>query len=512
MSESSAMVVDGNAAAKLTLQVPEELREQVGIADGELLIARAYQSRPDVMSFQQRARRLCPEIVVRIVELEELQTLEGQADDDRAQRLLGSRAEVTGLLRRAVARGASDIHIRVGDARTSIWYRIHGELVPTLQVSRDDGLMLCSTIYQGMCDVSKPHYNPLRPQDARLGEDVVRELGLYGARISTRPTDKGTLMVMRLLPGIKQMRPLEEMGFVPSQVEMMKAALWRRRGIMVLSGPTGSGKSTTLQAAMSWLLRETGQGIHLITAEHPPEYEIAGAVQTPIQVVDENDRGAVKRAWSEAITNFMRLNPDYIMVGEVRDGASASAAFDAAMTGHGVATTLHVTDATMIPARLRELGIADDLLFDPQLLHLLVNQSLVPTVCPHCATPWPFGESGNTELEARLQALVERTPGGRRETIRARGEGCDSCHRGINGRIVIAEMIAPDYAFMEIFRTRGKHPARRHWLTKLGGISKSALLGQRILDGTLDPALAERETGTRIGDDEQLLASEESFS
>ena len=221
-----------------------------------------------------------------------------------------------------------------------------------------------------------------------------------------------------------------------------------------------------------------------------------------------NQIEALKRAWSEAVTNFMRLDPDYIMVGEVRDSASASAAFDAAMTGHGLATTLHVTDATMIPARLRELGIADDLLFDPQLLHLLVNQSLVPTLCPHCAAPWPFGESGETELEARLLALIERTPGASPETIRTRGEGCDRCHRGINGRIVIAEMIAPDYAFMEIFRARGKHAARRHWLTALGGISKSAILGQRILDGALDPALAERETGALLGDDEKLLASE----
>ncbi|WPM83970.1 ATPase, T2SS/T4P/T4SS family [Apirhabdus apintestini] len=257
---------------------------------------------------------------------------------------------------------------------TNIKYRVDGELRRYQELSESDGNDICATIYQTMCDVAEPVFNPRRSQDARLMSSSLEKCGLYGGRIATRPTDSGLLMVIRLLydRGSNNLE-LEHLGYTGEQVALINRMTARRFGINILSGPTGSGKSTTLECVLKRIIAQREGKAHVLTLEDPPEYRISGAVQTPIQC-DKNDDDAISREWARAISNAMRLDPDILMCGEVRDLHSAVATFRAAMTGHGVWTTVHANDALAILTRLQDIGVSPAILTDASLLTGLISR------------------------------------------------------------------------------------------------------------------------------------------
>jgi len=184
----------------------------------------------------------------------------------------------------------------------------------------------------------------------------------------------------------------------------------------------------------------------------------------------------------------MRKDPDYMMIVEIRDSGSAKAAFDAAMTGHGVWTTVHVTDAVGIMMRLRGLEVDTDRMLDPEIITGLINQSLVQKLCPHCSVPWlSVRDKVDPGCAARVAKYCNE------ETVRVRGSGCPHCNgAGIVGRLVIAEVIVPNLDFMEVFERGGKAHAKKHWVKNMGGVTKCMALIRRINDGMVDPIEGER--------------------
>lgn len=403
--------------------------------------------------------------------------------------------EVIKLIKECVSMGVSDIHFRVKSDITEIWVRIHGELqrlrtedgVPR-EYSKLHGHELCATMYNAMCDVAEEFHKPEQSQDGRLKKEHLRACGLFGARIATRPTERGYLMVLRLLYDHRGKKPtMLDLGYLAEQIALIRRMTQRTVGINIFSGPTGSGKSTTLECLLSMLLAEFENKIHLLTLEDPPEYEVEGAVQTPI-ICDRKDPAALAREWASAISNSMRLDPDVMMVGEMRDLDSAVAAFRAAMTGHGLWTTLHANDVTSILARLQDIGVQMSLLTDAALVTGLINQSLAPVLCPNCKVPFLKATGLAEDLVGRVKSIC--VP----EQVYVKGPGCDhkDCHHGIAGRTVIAEVIMPTQQFMSVFQKEGKAAARSFWVKEMAGITKTQHLIRRINEGIIDPLLAER--------------------
>jgi type II secretory ATPase GspE/PulE/Tfp pilus assembly ATPase PilB-like protein len=246
-----------------------------------------------------------------------------------------------------------------------------------------------------------------------------------------------------------------------------------------------------LQRVLTELIRETDGGSHVITVEDPIEYPIPGAVQTP--VVNASGEDARATAFSAAIANALRLDPDTIMIGEVRDRASAQIALRAAMTGHQVWTTVHANGAVAIVDRLVDLGLPLGMVADETIVSGLISQRLVKVLCSHCKQR--FVDVAR-DFDAQLVERVRRVVGGRLQEVCVAGEGCERCRgRGTVGRSVVAEVIRTDAEFFSLLRTQGKAAAGEYWRRSLDGQTVMDHAIEKVASGLVDPRMAERIVG-----------------
>lgn len=400
--------------------------------------------------------------------------------DAANQSSTGKQDQVLRILRDATNAGASDIHFIASPQGHQLRFRIHGQLETVQSFAGQDGTKLLSTIYETMSENTGTNYRPGEKQDGRLKSEFVTECGLFGARLATRPTLNGPWMAMRLLYDNGSEMTLEQAGYLPQQIDALTRLIHRIDGMVLLTGTTGAGKSMTIRTLLTMLLVAMEYTVNLVTVEDPVEYRIWGATQTPL---------GPKETWPEAIANMMRLDPDVALIGEMRDTASALAAYQATLTGHMMWSTLHVNSAAASLQRLLDLQVDANLVYDPGLVKGLVNQSLTRVLCPHCKVPY-VGHSH--DLPEDLRSRVERhcIP----EQVHLAGEGCDKCHgRGVTGRTAIAEILLPDIDFMRRFRSGGRAEAQAFWVREQGGITKNAHLLHRVSEGLIDPRHGERD-------------------
>lgn len=470
-------------------ELPAEHREFMCFtSDGTLHISEAHKTSPIVLGYRDKLQRKDVKYKLRMAPHSAIAGLykrfsTAPAVDEQSAR----QAEVVRIMKDAADAGTSDIHFRIEKDATRVFFRIDGVLIERPQLGREHGQTLVSTIYQSMCDVAQAMFMPTKAQDARLSTKNTAELGLKGARMSTRPTDSGMVAVLRLLYQSKQKRSLEELGFLPAQTADVREISTRTSGICIVSGPTGSGKSTTLESLLSSVMREAEYKKNLVTIEDPPEYEIDGAVQTPVQYPSDATDEEISGAWARAISNLMRLDPDLAMIGEVRDLASSIAALRAAMTGHGVYTTLHANDVVAALIRLKDMGVDMGLLTDPKIIIGLISQRLAPRLCQGCRKPFrQFSHLLTPAIAKKVEDLCDA------DAVYVAGEGCASCGgRSVKGRIVVAETLIPTAGFMREFSTAGQLAARRYWVERMGGVTRNQVLLRRINEGIIDPAHAE---------------------
>lgn len=472
------------------------------LSNGMLYVAQSYQTDMAVLSYMELLRRNKVKFNMRVVSVDEIQrlyagasTAESGRDDTFRQ------SQVIALVRDAVKRRASDVHFRNFEQFTEVWMRIDGFLQKCHTFKSEDGMALCGTMYGSMCDVAESQYKHRKSQDGRLKREFLQACGLYGARIATRPMEYGNVVVLRLLYNQGKRPTLQDLGYLPEQIALITRMTKRTTGINIFSGPTGSGKSTSLEALLSQLLTEFQYRIHLLTIEDPTEYVIPGAVQTPI-LCDKDDPDEVARAWVKSIANAMRLDPDVIMVGEMRDRDSAVTAFRAAMTGHGVWTTLHANNAMQILDRLRDMGVDLGFVTDAALLTGLINQSLVPLNCPKCRRPYVKHQH---EVDDDLQERIARFCIPEKVFLKGNDKGCPHCGgKGYFGRRVVAECIVPTQKLMNEYRSAGASAARSYWVRDMHGITKCGHLIRRINEGMVDPAFGEQKVCT-LDEDELTL-------
>ena len=322
---------------------------------------------------------------------------------------------VNGLIERAVQERASDIHLEPQEGEMVVRMRVDGLLRRMFTVPAElQNTVISRLKIMGGMNIAEHKI----PQD---GQAVVQVKG-HGLdlRISSMPTVYGEKIVLRLLDKAAQALSKEAIGLEGKDLERYEALLRNTSGVILLVGPTGSGKSTTMCAMLRDLAREE---VNIVTLEDPVEYHIPGVSQCQI-----NEKTGM--TFASGLRAVLRQDPDIISVGEIRDGETASIAMRSAITGHLVLSTLHTNDAPSAVFRLRDIGVEPWLV--SSALRGVISQRLVRKICPHCKKGYqPSGE------ELALLGIPEDT-----KTTFYKGEGCPECHHtGYTGRRAAFEIL-----------------------------------------------------------------------
>ncbi|MGP1388652.1 MAG: GspE/PulE family protein [Vibrio diabolicus] len=335
---------------------------------------------------------------------------------------------VNSMFEDAVQVGASDIHIEPDDQVLRLRQRIDGVLHETLlnEVNIASALVLRLKLMAHL-DISEKRL----PQDGRFNIKVRGQS--IDIRMSTLPTQYGESVVMRLLNQSAGLRPLEESGLPPDLLARLRRQLARPHGMILVTGPTGSGKTTTLYGALSEL-NEPGKKI--ITAEDPVEYRLPRITQVQVN-------SKIDLTFSRVLRTFLRQDPDIILVGEMRDQETVEIGLRAALTGHLVLSTLHTNDAVDSALRMIDMGAPGYLV--ASAVRAVVAQRLVRRVCPDCKTEDYLDESRQQWLAGRFPNQVS--------TIFYKGAGCQNCNlTGYRGRIGVFEMLELEQEMMDKLR------------------------------------------------------------
>ena len=328
-------------------------------------------------------------------------------------------AFVNNLIAQAIDERASDIHIEPGEFACELRYRVDGVLHTRSDFGLDRFPAVASRIklIAGL-DIAERRL----PQDGRI---TLRAAGAeMDMRVSVVPAVHGESIVMRLLPKQRQDLRLEALGMEPDQLAQLRRWLDLPSGLVLVTGPTGSGKSTTLYAALAAVDDRTRK---ILTVEDPVEHRLPGIMQVQVQ-------SEIGYTFARALRSFLRHDPDIIMVGEIRDRETAEIAIQSALTGHLVLATLHTNDALSAFTRLTDMGIEPYLV--AAAVQAVMAQRLVRRLCPHCATPAAPPPGADAELARWPDAAPQRW---------LASVGCDHCQRtGYRGRLGIYELVDVD--------------------------------------------------------------------
>jgi len=372
------------------------------------------------------------------------------------------------LISGAVAEHASDIHIEPFEDNLRVRYRLDGRLQEVEALPATDRLAVTSRI-KIMAGLNIAERR--QPQDGRIRTAV--DGGTLDIRVATVPTLHGESLVLRLLHRDRTALELPKLGFGGTGLERLQRALDRPHGLLLVTGPTGSGKTTTLYAALSQLNHIDRK---ILTVEDPIEYQLPGVNQTQV-----NPKFGL--TFAHVLRSFLRHDPDIIMVGEIRDAETAEIAVHAALTGHLVLATLHTNDAPSAVTRLIEMGVEDFLLTSTVVA--VVGQRLVRTLCRHCraAADPDVVDIGHLGISTLKSSRIH-TP--------YKPVGCEKCRgTGFSGRTTISEVMAMSEGLRQVILTHAESRSirdlavREGMLTMLGhGVEKIAA-GMTTLDEVL---------------------------
>lgn len=350
-------------------------------------------------------------------EVRETEDLLAQENEAPIIRLLNA------ILSEAIREDASDIHLETFDHILAVRFRIDGVLREIVRPKRALAPLLVSRLkVMAKLDIAEKRV----PQDGRISLRVAgREVDV---RVSTLPTASGERVVLRLLDKQAGRLELEKLGMAPDTLAALKGVVRRPHGIVLVTGPTGSGKTTTLYAALSTL---DTQSANVMTVEDPIEYHLPGIGQTQVN-------SKAQMTFARGLRAILRQDPDVVMVGEIRDLETAEIAIQAALTGHLVLSTLHTNSALGAIARLRDLGVESYLLSSS--LSAVLAQRLVRRLCEHCKVAAP--------ADARTRALLGL---GNDAPMLFDAVGCDACAgTGYRGRTGIYELVNIDSGLSQL--------------------------------------------------------------
>ncbi|SBS32421.1 Type II secretion system protein E [Marinomonas aquimarina] len=336
---------------------------------------------------------------------------------------------INAILSEALNVGASDIHIETYERQLKVRFRVDGVLREVIAPKRALAPMLISRIkVMAKLDIAEKRL----PQDGRIllrvsGQDT-------DVRVSTLPSTYGERVVLRLLSKAVAEMDLEHLGMRPSDQQRLRQLIEKPNGIVLVTGPTGSGKTTSLYAALNHL--NHGRS-NIMTVEDPVEYHIDGVAQTQVN-------SKAEMTFAKGLRAILRQDPDVVMIGEIRDLETAEIAVQASLTGHMVLSTLHTNSAIAAVTRLQDMGIEPFLLSSSVVG--VVAQRLVRRLCEHCKQEQPM-DLATQQLFAVLETTSIRL-------YQANPQGCEHCHQGYRGRLGIYEIIDMDAALQRLIHDR----------------------------------------------------------
>ena len=397
----------------------------------------------------------------------DLTTLGDAMSDNKVVELLNH------LLMQAIADKASDIHMEPFESECKVRYRIDVVLYEMLPVPKPLAMPLVSRVKV----LAKLNISERRlPQDGRV--EMSLDSGPVDLRVAVLPTMFGESVVLRVLDRSNVQLSLDRIGLRDDDLEKLRTLINKPNGIVIVTGPTGSGKTTSLYAALNEL---NDIETKILTAEDPVEYDIEGLIQCQVNVDQD-------LTFARLLRSFLRQDPDIILVGEVRDLETAQISIQAALTGHLVFTTLHTNDAPSSIARLLDLGVESFLL--TATLEAIVAQRLARRICTNCKEEFIPSEEQLMELAMRPQDVGGRTF--------FRGRGCERCNKsGYKGRLALFEIMVMTDPLRELIMSQAStsvlgHECRRHGMRTLRECGLLSIYdGQTTIDEVVRETLSE---------------------
>ena len=511
----SSLFVPGNKLLTLPnsqeISIGDDTRRLLALfSDGRFLVVETHRFDGRVMSFQVLAKRkglrFGKPIFVSQNELNAIYAYgersgpvdlsEKEVEENQLQMM----RDFVNVVARAAEIKVSDIHIVVADS-TQIMFRVNGMMQTVMEYDGAWGEAFVRAAFAA-ADISDSNYTqnefqgaqklgatPLRGSDGKL----MLPHNVLAIRLQFNPIAFGSqYLVMRLLYADDNpdgSGDLSSLGFGEYEENLFYRLRSVPTGLSIIAGPTGSGKSTTLQRNMIKLLQEKNYELNLITVEDPPEYPIPGGRQMP--VTNANTEEEKDEMFTKALSAALRSDPDVIMVGEIRSLSAAELTFKGALSGHGVWSTLHANSAPAIITRLRDMGIQKFMLSDPELMKGLISQRLFRKLCPHCRKS--VKEVLDNPAVKRLRIALGDFG---IENTYIRGPGCKYCdNRGVKGRLCVPEIILPDATFLELMIDSQTRKAIDYWTSDLNGRTLKDAAIERMLKGLIDLEEVERWTG-----------------
>jgi type IV pilus assembly protein PilB len=364
------------------------------------------------------------------------------------------------LISEGIRARASDIHIEPGVGEVAVRNRVDGVLRDALRIPKwiHAGVVSRLKILANL-DIAERR----RPQDGRIRVKVGE--GALDLRVSTLPTHCGEKVVLRLLDPARDLLTLEHIGLDPAQRRLLQAALAQPQGTILVTGPTGSGKTSTLYAAISHL---KSSRTNIVTIENPIEFQMKGVNQVQV-----NEQAGL--TFASSFRSVLRQDPDVIMVGEIRDHETAEIAFQASLTGHLVFSTLHTNDSISAITRLVDLGVEPFLVASS--VTLVVAQRLMRRLCGHCREP--FQPTGDVARRLRLDDGSVPV---------FRGKGCDRCQgTGYQGRVGAFEFFPLDARMRELISQRASEGSLRREANAKGFVSLIEAAAGKVRQGLTSP-------------------------
>ncbi|MBM4334941.1 MAG: type II secretion system protein GspE [Deltaproteobacteria bacterium] len=378
---------------------------------------------------------------------------------------------VNSLLQQAVKERASDIHIQPGEKDLVVRFRIDNLLhEPIRPLPRRMQQAITTRIkIMGRLDIAEKRL----PQDGRI---VLKIAGRdYDVRLSTLPTQYGERCVLRLLPRTQELLSIEKIGLSPGHQETLRKLIRRNNGIILVTGPTGSGKTNTLYAALADINKPDQ---NIITIEDPVEIRLPGISQIEV-------KSAIGLTFAAGLRSILRQNPNVILIGEIRDLETAEIAIQASLTGHLVFSTLHTNEAAGTITRLIDMGVEPFLIASS--LVAAIGQRLIRVLCKRCREPYAPGDEELAELSLSRAKIAGKTI--------YRAKGCVHCnHTGYHGRTGIFEILPIDETIRPMI-TRGVDSKQIQDAALAAGMQTMRMHGARmVLEGTTSIAEIVRQT------------------